>query len=333
MPRNLDDLLEHIPTLKADFSDRDPIHPLRLPKEKPRRSFYGFLWLLVLLQSALLVVGGWWGWQQLEVNKQQLADSLHNLARINEQLGARIQRIDGKLVSTASTVNSGSENIRQNLAELSAHLGALQSELKKQQEAQKTRNARQESLEQQFGQLASTSKAQAESLTELGKQLSAQIKQSSTQNEALSAQKTAQSETQAALKALQQSQGEMQRKLAQVGEEASSVLATRLSSLQKQVEQTQSAIKQLEREQLALRGAREQLGGVSTLATNLSSLQKQVEQSLSAIKRLEREQLALKVKQEDRTSNQSSAEFDAFRAQTTRSLNNLQAQLQKLQQP
>ncbi|KXU37568.1 hypothetical protein AXE65_02975 [Ventosimonas gracilis] len=304
MQRNLDNRLAHIPTLKADLSDHEPIHPLRLPKEKPRHYLaYGFLWLLVLLQSAVLAAGGWWGWQQLEINKQQLADSLHNLARINEQLGARIQRIDGKLISTASTVNSGSENIRQKLAELSAHLDALQSELKKQQEGQKTQNARQESLEQQFGQLASTSKAQTESLTELGKQLSAQIKQSSAQNEALSAQKTAQSEAQAALKALQQTQGTMQKKLAQVGEEAS-----------------------------AVRGVREQLSGVSTLATHLSSLQKQVEQTQSAIKRLEREQLALKVEQENRASNQSSAEFDAFRAQTTRSLNNLQAQLQKLQQ-
>jgi len=304
MQRNLDNRLEHIPTLKADLSDREPIHPLRLAKEKPRRHpGYGFLWLLVLLQSAALAAGGWWGWQQLEINKQHQADSLHNLARINEQLGARIQRIDGKLVSTASTVNSGSEHIRQKLAELSAHLDALQSELKKQQEGQKTQNARQESLEQQFGQLASTSKAQVESLAELGKQLSVQVKQTSTQNEALSAQKTAQSETQAALKVLQQAQGEMQKKLAQVGEEAS-----------------------------AVRGVREQLTGVSTLATHLSSLQKQMEQTQSAIKRLEREQLALKVEQENRTSNQSSAEFDAFRAQTTRSLNNLQTQLQKLQQ-
>jgi len=305
MQRNLDNRLEHVPTLKADLSDREPLHPLRPAKEKPRRHLgYGFLWLLVLLQSAALAAGGWWGWQQLEINKQQLADSLHNLARLNEQLGARIQRIDGKLISTASTVNSGSENIRQQISGLSAHLDALQSELKKQQEGQKAQNARQDTLEQQFSQLANTSKAQVESLAELGKQLSAQAKQLSTQNEALSVQKTAQSEAQAALKTLQQTQGELQKKLAQVGEEAA-----------------------------AVRNVREQLSSVSTLATNLSSLQKQVEQAQSAIKRLEREQLALKVEQENRTSNQSSAEFDAFRAQTTRSINNLQTQLQKLQQP
>jgi len=309
MPRNLDNRLEHIPTLKADLSDREPINPLRQSKEKPRRHLgYGVLWLLVLLQSAALTAGGWWGWQQLGQNKQQLAESLHNLARINEQLGARIQRIDGKLVSTASTVNSGSESLRQQISGLSAHLDALQSELKKQQENQKenqkTQNARQDTLEQQFGQLASTSKAQVESLAELGKQLNTQVKQTAAQNEALSAQKTAQSEALAALKALQQAQGEMQKKLAQVSEEAS-----------------------------AVRSVREQLSSVSTLATNLSSLKKQVEQAQSAIKRLEREQLALKVEQENRTSNQSSAEFDAFRAQTTRSINNLQTQLQKLQRP
>jgi len=303
MPRNLHSSLDRVPTLKADFDDREPINPLRSGKEKRQRSGNGLLWLLALLQSAALGAGGWWGWQQIEQNKQQLADAQHNFSRINEQLGAKIQSIDGKLVSTASTVSSGSENLRQQISELAAHLDALQSELKKQQDSYKIQNARQDTLEKQLSQLASTSKAQVDSLATLGQQFSTQSKQLGTQSEALSALKTAREQTLAALQIIQQSQSELEKQLKKVAEEAA-----------------------------AVRSIREQLNSISTMATNLSSLQKQVEQSQSAITRLEREQLALKVEQENRAAKgNSSAEFDAFRAQTTRSLNSLQSQLQRLQ--
>jgi len=331
MSRNLHDTLEHIPTLSVDFDDHEPINPMRLAKEKQRSTGNGFLWALVLLQSAALGAGGWWGWQQIEQNKQQLLDAQHNFARINEQLGAKIQSIDGKLISTETSVNNGSKNLLQQITGLTAQVDAQQSELKKQQDSYKQQNARQETLEKQLNQFASTSKAQVESLATLGQQLNAQSKQLSAQNEALSLQKSTREQTLSALQLVQQSHNELQKQLKQVAEEAATIRAVR------------EQLKQVSEETAAIRGIREQLGSVSSLATNLSSLQKQVAQAQSVISKLEREQLALKREQlalkagqESRTAaatkGNSPAEFDAFRAQTTRSINNLQNQLQRLQQ-
>jgi len=299
MQRTLRNSLNPVPTLKADLSDRERISSLYSAQAPHQGLAYLLLWLLVMLQSIVLVGGGWWCWQQIEQSKRKLADSQHSLARINEQIAARIQRIDGKLISTESTVNSGSESLRQQISQLHTQLDTLQKDLKKQQDSQKTQDARQDALEKQLAQFGNTSKAQVESLEALNQQLAVQGGKISMQNERLAAQQSLQADTSNALKTLQQAHNEMQKRLKQVTEEVATV-----------------------------RGMREQLAGVSTLATKLSGLQKELQQADTAIKRLEREQLALKGRQE----NSSVAEFDAFRAQTTRSLNSLQTQVQRLQQ-
>jgi len=316
--------LGHVPTLKADLADREPLSAQRLLRTPARRSGNGLLWLFLLLQSAVLAAGGWWGWQELARADRQLADVQHNFARINEHFAERIQSIDGKLVSTESSVSSGSESLRQQIAALGKRLdelqgalqGSLQGTLQQQQDSQKAQGARQDTLEQQLAQFASTSKAQVDSLAELGKQfveqgkqLSALRQQLGTQSDALTAQKNAQEGTAASLKNTQD----------------------HLQKLQQAQSALQSQLKQLNAQAEELRKLREQLSAVSTLATAVSSLQKQVPQNQAAISRLERDQLALKVAQENRPGN-SPAEFDAFRAQLTRSISNLQAQIQRLQQ-
>jgi len=316
--------LGHVPTLKADLADREPLAVQRPARAAPRRAGNGLLWLFLLLQSAVLAAGGWWGWQELARADSQLADAQHNFARINEQLAERIKTIDGKLVSTESSVTSGSESLRQQIAALGKRLdelqgalqGSLQGTLQQQQDSQKAQAARQDTLEQQLALFASTSKAQVDSLGELGKQFAEQGKQLAAlreqlgnQNDALAAQKNAQGESAASLKNTQDS----------------------LQKLQQAQGELQSQLNQLSAQGEELRKLREQLSAVSTLATAVSSLQKQVPQNQAAISRLERDQLALKVAQENRAGN-SPAEFDAFRAQLTRSISNLQAQIQRLQQ-
>jgi len=313
MQRNLRDSLDYVPTIEVDLSDHEPITPPRSSRRRQPHFGYGLLWLLLLLQSAVMGAGGWWGWQQIEHNKQQLADSQHNLARINEQFAVRLQNINGKLVSTESTVNTGSATLRQQISQLSERFDKLQSELQKQQSSQKIQSTRQDTLEKQLTQLVSTSKAQVDGVTELSRQLGAQGRQLTAYNqqisahsEALAVQKNAQNEVLATLQKLGQSLTDAHNKLGQISQEVTSV-----------------------------RGVREQLGGLPTLASNISSLQKQVQQARASISRLEREQLALKVGQENRASvaaPSSSAEFDAFRAQITRSINSLQSQMQRLQQ-
>ncbi|MDD2057537.1 ATPase [Pseudomonas sp. GD03860] len=76
-------------------------------------------------------------------------------------------------------------------------------------------------------------------------------------------------------------------------------------------------------------------GQLKSLSAEVASLKKQGNPS-AAIERLEQDLLVLKSEQENRpaapvTSGASVAEFDAFRAQMTRTINTLQSQVQNLQ--
>ncbi|UVE18652.1 ATPase [Pseudomonas sp. LS44] len=88
-------------------------------------------------------------------------------------------------------------------------------------------------------------------------------------------------------------------------------------------------------EQAILKGAQ---GEQSKLAAQLDGLSSAVESLKKqgnpnvAIGRLEEDLLVLKSQQENRAGQSSTAEFDAFRAQVTRNISALQAQVQNLQQ-
>ena len=83
-------------------------------------------------------------------------------------------------------------------------------------------------------------------------------------------------------------------------------------------------------------------GDAGKLATQVKSLAGEVEalkkagNSNAAVERLEQDMLVLKSQLDNRpaasNSGSNTAEFDAYRAQTTRSINTLQAQIQNLQQ-
>lgn len=83
-------------------------------------------------------------------------------------------------------------------------------------------------------------------------------------------------------------------------------------------------------------------GDAGKLATQIKSLSGEVDalkkagNSNAAVERLEQDMLVLKSELDNRpaasNSGSSTAEFDAYRAQTTRSINTLQAQIQNLQQ-
>ncbi|MCY1282319.1 hypothetical protein D9M68_484370 [compost metagenome] len=94
-------------------------------------------------------------------------------------------------------------------------------------------------------------------------------------------------------------------------------------------------LKALAAEQAALKGVQDSqtklAGQVKSLTADIEALKKQGNPN-AAISRLEQDLLVLKSEQENRPAASSTAEFDAFRAQMTRNISTLQAQMQNLQQ-
>ncbi|NBA95642.1 ATPase [Pseudomonas sp. R5(2019)] len=105
-------------------------------------------------------------------------------------------------------------------------------------------------------------------------------------------------------------------------------------------DQLQAQLRSLSGELAALKSAQPDQSKVDAelkrLAGDIAALKKQGNQS-AAIDRLEQDVLVLKSQQDNRPAasqggGASTAEFDAFRGQTTRSINTLQSQIQNLQQ-
>lgn len=113
------------------------------------------------------------------------------------------------------------------------------------------------------------------------------------------------------------------------GQEGSSA---KLDASVKKINAEQAALKS---EQAALKSA---LAGQSKLDEKLAGLSSEIEalkkqgNPNQAIARIEQDLLVLKSDLETRSAGSSTAEFDAFRAQMTRNISTLQAQVQNLQQ-
>ncbi|MBK5356308.1 ATPase [Pseudomonas sp. TH41] len=100
--------------------------------------------------------------------------------------------------------------------------------------------------------------------------------------------------------------------------------------------QLQAQVKALSSDLAALKSAPADTGKVDaelkSLNADIAALKKQGNPS-AAIERLEQDMIVLKSQQDNRPQGATNtAEFDAFRAQVTRTINTLQAQIQNLQQ-
>ncbi|CAI8967634.1 ATPase [Pseudomonas sp. IT-P253] len=100
--------------------------------------------------------------------------------------------------------------------------------------------------------------------------------------------------------------------------------------------QLQAQVKALSSDLAALKSAPADTGKVDaelkSLNADIAALRKQGNSS-AAIERLEQEMIVLKSQQDNRPQGATNiAEFDSFRAQVTRTINTLQAQIQNLQQ-
>ena len=291
------DELEHIPSLRTEVRGPDSRHAA--PDEAPpaRRAGNGFLWALVVALALALGGLGWWSQQRLALMEQQLVATQESFARISEDAALRIQSISGKVVAAESSATTGSESLKLQIRQ-------LESRLAEQDKRQQALQARQEEQDLRLGQLAGDLQKQGLAV-ELVAQLDGRLRQLDERLQAFAGE-------QAALRTQQTDQEQR--------------LAERLGSLAGEV----AALKEQQAGQEKRLAA-----GLGGLEGEMAALKKRSDPA-PAIGRLEQELLVLRSELDNRPTPRSgvadTAEFDAFRAQTTRSFTALQSQMRSLQQ-
>lgn len=238
---------------------------------------------------------GWWSMQRIELLEQQLIATQDSFSRISEDAAGRISEITGKVSATQSNVLSDTQTLKKRLDSFES----TTVETHKQQQIKLT--------------------DQAAELSTLNKQLASLNERTNSLNNSLN---SSVSEHKAAL--LQQEKA----------------LTAAQAKLNKELTEQQQKLAQLEQ---TLQSNQQQLAQLAPLNTDLqnlsarlTTLQKSSDQS-DEIKRLQQDLLILRSELEQRpaaapnTAGPSVADFDAYRAQTNRTINTLQQQVRNLQ--
>lgn len=297
------DDFDNVPTLKAVERDDDefapPVHPRAVRKNAPKAPLTGPLW--ALLGASFIALGGvaWWSFQQISLMEQQLVATQESFARISEEAAGRLQVISGKVEATQSTATTEAEALKLQVQQLQASL-AEQGKV-------------QDGVAGQAG--------------DLGKRLEEVVAQA-TQQQAANAQLQA------------QLQEQLQAQLKSVSDELAVLKAAQLdgSKIEARFTALSGGLAAVKAAQVD--GAKID-GQLKSQSAEIAELKKQG--NSAAIQRLEQDLLVLKSEQENRPAAAgvasagaagaaSTAEFDAFRGQMTRSITTLQSQVQNLQQ-
>lgn len=253
------------------------------------------LGVLSALTLALLCASGtfaWWSMQRIQLLEQQLVATQNSFSRISEDAAGRIKDITGKFTATESSVLNDNEVLKMRLNKIES--AAV--EAAKQQQIYVTEHTAR--LTKLNSELLST--------TEASRQLRTTTEQ---QQQIIEQQKNA-------LSSLQKD------------------LDTRLSQHDQQLSvlQKNSDTNQQQSVQLA-----EHAKNLQDITTQLNKLQQNMPVS-EDFKRLQQDVLILRSELEQRPSQTTAsqqglsvADFDAFRAQTNRTINALQEQLRNLQ--
>ncbi len=294
------DDFDNVPTLKAVERDDDefapPVHPRAVRRTAPKVPLTGPLW--ALLGASFIALGGvaWWSFQQISLMEQQLVATQESFARISEEAAGRLQVISGKVEATQSTATTEAEALKLQVQQLQASLaeqGKLQDGVVGQAGDLGKR------LEEVVAQATQQQAANAQLQAQLQEQLQAQLK--------------AVSDELAVLKAAQLDGGKIEERFTALTGGLAAVKAAQVD------------------------GAKID-GQLRNHSAEIAELKKQG--NSAAIQRLEQDLLVLKSEQENRpavaavgaSGGASTAEFDAFRGQMTRSITTLQSQVQNLQQ-
>lgn len=234
----------------------------------------------------------WWSMQRMQLLEQQLVATQDSFSRISEDAEGRIKAISGQFTATESSVLGDNERLKMRLNKI---------------ESAAVETAKQQQI---------STAAHAAQLTKISNELSTLV-------DALAVMKKHNEQQQQVLE-------QQKNTLNTVQQELRTGLASyqqQLTDLQKTSTQHQQHFAQLSEQEKKL----------AHLATQLTALQKNTVTSAD-LTRLQQDMLILRSELEQRSSTTSSAhngpslaDFDAYRAQTNRTISALQEQVRHLQ--
>ena len=234
----------------------------------------------------------WWSMQRMQLLEQQLVATQDSFSRISEDAEGRIKAISGQFTATESSVLGDNERLKMRLNKI---------------ESAAVETAKQQQI---------STAAHAAQLTKISNELSTLV-------DALAVMKKHNEQQQQVLE-------QQKNTLSTVQQELRTGLASyqqQLTDLQKTSTQHQQHFAQLSEQEKKL----------AHLATQLTALQKNTVDS-AELTRLQQDMLILRSELEQRSSTTSSAhngpslaDFDAYRAQTNRTISALQEQVRHLQ--
>ena len=234
----------------------------------------------------------WWSMQRMQLLEQQLVATQDSFSRISEDAEGRIKAISGQFTATESSVLGDNERLKMRLNKI---------------ESAAVETAKQQQI---------STAAHAAQLTKISNELSTLV-------DALAVMKKHSEQQQQVLE-------QQKNTLSTVQQELRTGLASyqqQLTDLQKTSTQHQQHFAQLSEQEKKL----------AHIATQLAALQKNTVTS-AELTRLQQDMLILRSELEQRSSTTSSAhngpslaDFDAYRAQTNRTISALQEQVRHLQ--
>lgn len=234
----------------------------------------------------------WWSMQRMQLLEQQLVATQDSFSRISEDAEGRIKAISGQFTATESSVLGDNERLKMRINKI---------------ESAAVETAKQQQI---------STAAHAAQLTKISNELSTLV-------DALAVMKKHNEQQQQVLE-------QQKNTLSTVQQELRTGLASyqqQLTDLQKTSTQHQQHFAQLSEQEKKL----------AHIATQLTALQKNTVAS-AELTRLQQDMLILRSELEQRSSTTSSAhngpslaDFDAYRAQTNRTISALQEQVRHLQ--
>lgn len=269
------------------------------------RKAIGFLFVLSIAIAGSAGAFGWWSFERMQLLEQQLIATQDSFSKISEDAAGRINAITGKVSAAENTVLSGNESLK-------LRFDALESSIQDTQKKQQT------SLTEHSTSLSMLTSQLADQ-TERSESLQASIEQQKTR---LTQLETTQNQAITALSSeLNKSLDLQQKKL----QDLEGHLEKGLASNQQQIAQL-SELKT----------------GLNSVTAELSTLQASTQQdpaSQSDIMRLQQDILILRSELDNRPAPKAApvnkgpslSDFDAYRAQTNRTISALQEQVRNLQ--
>lgn len=274
------------------------------------RAAIGFLSVLTIAIACSAAAFGWWSFERMQLLEQQLIATQDSFSKVSEEASGRINAITGKVSAAENNVLSGTDALKARVDMLEKSVVDTQ---KKQQSSLAENTAQLTLLASEFSSLTDRHSSLNDNLTEQQKAF----------NSALTAQHSELKQT------------------------LDTAITTQGSSLTKSINAQDAKLKSLEK---SISLSQQQLAKfddinsrLQSIKTDLATLQKGTKTnspSQGDFTRLQQDILILRTELDNRptptaaparNTGPSIADFDAYRAQTNRTISALQEQVRNLQ--